>query len=101
MPPRIIRAKRFPRSLRSSSSRQRPIRPVEMFIPLLQQAGGLEPNIDDCQAMVDSARIEPAYDRQLFNVAVTDIPARKTDFVAGRYELPAPRKETTGGCEEH
>jgi len=39
--------------------------------------------------------IDPAYDGQVFNVALSDVPERKTDLVAGRYELPAPNGDTT------
>lgn len=62
---------------------------------LEQQAGMLKPKIDDWRAMVDCVMIDPAYDGQVFNVALSDVPERKTDLVAGRYELPAPNGETT------
>jgi len=45
--------------------------------------------------MVDSVMIDTAHDGQVFNVALTDVPERKTDLVAGRYELPAPAGPTT------
>jgi hypothetical protein len=51
--------------------------------------------ITDWRAMVDSVMIDPAYDGQVFNVALSDVPERKTDLVAGRYELPAPAGPTT------
>ena len=41
--------------------------------------------------MVDSVMIDPAYDGHVFTVALSDVPERKTDFVEGRYELPAPK----------
>jgi hypothetical protein len=62
---------------------------------LEQQAGMLKPKIDDWRAMVDCVMIDPAYDGQVFNVALSDVPERKTDLVAGRYELPAPNGDTT------
>jgi DNA modification methylase len=62
---------------------------------LKQQAGVLEPKIDDCRAMIDSIAIDTAYDGAVFNVTMVDVPERKTDFVEGRYELPAPKGETT------
>jgi DNA modification methylase len=62
---------------------------------LRTQAGVLEPKIDDWRAMVDSVMIDPAFDGQVFNVVLTDVPARKTDFVQARYELPAPKGTTT------
>jgi len=33
--------------------------------------------------------IDPDYDGKVFNIAVSDVPERKSDLVAGRYELPA------------
>jgi DNA modification methylase len=51
--------------------------------------------ITDWRAMVDSVMIDLAYDGEVFNVALTDVPERKTDLVAGRYELPAPPGPTT------
>ena len=39
--------------------------------------------------------IDTGYDGKVFNVALTDVPERKTDLVAGRYELPAPRGPAT------
>ncbi|MGZ8394814.1 MAG: DNA methyltransferase [Nitrospira sp.] len=51
--------------------------------------------ITDWRAMVDSVMIDTAYDGQVFNVALSDVPERKTDLVAGRYELPARAGPTT------
>ena len=34
--------------------------------------------------------IDAAHDGDIFNVTLADVPARKQDLVAGRYELPAP-----------
>ncbi|MCL6431202.1 MAG: site-specific DNA-methyltransferase [Anaerolineae bacterium] len=62
---------------------------------LKEQGGVLEPQIDDWRAMVDSVMIDPAHDGQVFNVALADVPERKTDLVAGEYELDAPPGETT------
>lgn len=39
--------------------------------------------------------IDSAYDGQVFNVTLSDVPKRKSDLVTGRYELPAPRDRTT------
>jgi len=61
---------------------------------LEQQAGLLKPKIDDWRAMVDCVVIDTAYDGQVFNVALSDAPERKSDLVAGRYELPAPKGKT-------
>ena len=62
---------------------------------LRQQAGVLQPKIDDWRAMVDCVMIDPAYDGRVFNVALSDIPERKSDLVKGSYELPAPPSATT------
>lgn len=56
---------------------------------LHDQAGLLKPKIDDWRAMVDSILIDPDYDGRVFRIALSDMPERKTDLVAGRYELPA------------
>ncbi len=61
---------------------------------LQQQAGVLQPRIDDWRAMVDSVMIDPAYDGTVFNVALSDVPEKKAGFVIGRYELPAPKGKT-------
>jgi adenine-specific DNA-methyltransferase len=62
---------------------------------LRQQAGVLQPSIEDWRAMVDCVMIDTAWDGQVFNVALSDVPERKSDLVQGRYELPAPSRETT------
>ena len=62
---------------------------------LRQQAGLLQPKIDDWRAMVDCVMIDPSYDGHVFNVALSDIPERKSDLVKGSYELPAPPSTTT------
>ncbi|MBE3133467.1 MAG: site-specific DNA-methyltransferase, partial [Acidobacteria bacterium] len=62
---------------------------------LRQQAGVLQPAIEDWRAMVDCVMIDPAWDGRVFNVALADVPERKNDLVQGHYELPAPATETT------
>lgn len=62
---------------------------------LSQQDGLLQPKIDDWRVMVDCVVIDPAYDGKVFNVALSDIPEKKTDLVAGHYELPAARPGKT------
>jgi len=56
-----------------------------------QQAGLLRPKIDDWRAMVDCVLIDADYDGKAFNVDLADVPERKSDFVAGRYEIPADK----------
>ena len=62
---------------------------------LSQQAGLLKPKIVDWRAMVDCVMIDMAYDGKVFNVALSDMPEKKTDYVQGNYELPAPGGGTT------
>lgn len=62
---------------------------------LRQQAGVLSPSIDDWRAMVDCVTIDTAWNGEVFNVVLADVPERKTDLIEGRYELPAPAGETT------
>ena len=61
---------------------------------LQQQAGILKPKIDDWRAMVDCVTIDPTYDGKVFNIALADVPDKKSDFVSGKYELPAPKAKT-------
>ncbi|MGQ9573478.1 MAG: site-specific DNA-methyltransferase, partial [Dehalococcoidia bacterium] len=60
-----------------------------------QQSGVLRPQIEDWRAMVDCVMIDPAYNGEVFNVALSDVPAKKDDLVAGTYTLPAPDGEST------
>ena len=45
--------------------------------------------------MVDCVLIDANHDGAVFKVSLSDVPERKQDLVAGRYELPAPPK---GAC---
>lgn len=62
---------------------------------LAQQTGIVKPKIDDWRQMVDCVMVDPTYDGSVFDIAVSDVPAKKNDFVDGRYELPAPKGKTT------
>ncbi|MBM4287546.1 MAG: site-specific DNA-methyltransferase [Deltaproteobacteria bacterium] len=62
---------------------------------LKQQSGLLTPQIDDWRAMVDSVMIDLAYNGEVFNVAYADVPPKKSDLMAGQYDLEAPEGETT------
>ncbi len=55
--------------------------------------------ITDWRAMVDSVMIDTSYNGQVFNVALCDVPERKTDLVRGRYEIPSTREPTTIGVK--
>ncbi len=84
-----------------SRKRDRVLVEIEDFISptilerLEQQAGILKPKIDDWRAMVDCVMIDPAYDGQVFSVALSDVPEKKTDLVEGKYDVPAPDGKTT------
>lgn len=58
------------------------------------EAGLLKPKIDDWRAMVDCVLIDADYDGKVFRVGLSDVPEKKTDLVAGRYELSAPAGKT-------
>jgi hypothetical protein len=45
--------------------------------------------------MVDCVTIDASYDGKVFDIALSDVPERKTDLVRGDYELPAPKGKTT------
>lgn len=49
----------------------------------------------DWRARVDNVTNDLAYDRQVFNVALADVPERKDELVGGIYELAAPDGPTT------
>jgi DNA modification methylase len=52
-------------------------------------------HVTDWRFLVDCVMIDPAYDGQSFNIALTDLPEKKTDLVTGSYTLPAPEGKTT------
>jgi len=54
------------------------------------QEGVFRVSIPDWRAVVDCVLIDAHHNGEVFNVALADVPARKQDLVAGRYELPAP-----------
>jgi len=51
--------------------------------------------IPEWRAVVDCVLIDAAYDGEVFNVCLSDVPERKQDLVLGRYELPAPPPDST------
>ena len=51
--------------------------------------------VTDWRFMADCIMIDPAYDGQVFNIALTDLPEKKADIVNGSYIFPAPDGETT------
>jgi DNA modification methylase len=54
------------------------------------QEGVFRASIPDWRAVVDCVLIDSQHDGEIFSVTLADVPARKQDLVAGRYELPAP-----------
>jgi hypothetical protein len=62
---------------------------LEMDTPLFKA------QIPDWRAMVDVIMIDAAYDEEVFNIALSDVPEHKNDLVGGRYELPVPDGPTT------
>jgi DNA modification methylase len=66
---------------------------------LTQQEGVVAPKIDDWRQMVDSVMIDTAYDGKVFNIALSDLPEKKDNFVQGRYELTAPPGKTTAAVK--
>ncbi len=60
-----------------------------------QQACILAPQVDDWRAIVDSVMIDVAYNGEVFNLVLADVPEKKSDLVTGKYSLPAPESETT------
>lgn len=52
-------------------------------------------HVTDWRFLVDCVMIDPAHDGQTFNIALTDLPEKKTDLVNGSYTLPAPEDKTT------
>jgi hypothetical protein len=62
---------------------------LEMDTPLFKA------KISDWRAMVDTVMIDLDYDGDVFDIDLSDVPERKDDLVVGRYELEAPKGETT------
>ena len=50
---------------------------------------------EDWRIWVEAIAIDPAYDGVVLRVALADAPLKRTDLVAGVYELPAPPAPTT------
>ncbi len=61
---------------------------------LSAQEGVLTPQITDWRAMVDSVFIDAAYDGEVFNVTLADIPERRQDLVSGSYTVDRPADST-------
>jgi adenine-specific DNA-methyltransferase len=66
---------------------------LEIDTPLLKA------RIPDWRAMVDVVLIDADYDGEVFNIALSDVPEKKDDLVAGCYELPAPEGQARVGVK--
>ena len=62
---------------------------------LKEQSGIVSPKIKDWRSMVDCVMIDSTYDREVFNVTLSDVPETKDALVTGTYTLPAPVEQTT------
>ncbi|MDY6867545.1 MAG: hypothetical protein SVT56_06515 [Chloroflexota bacterium] len=62
---------------------------LEMDTPLFKA------QISDWRAMVDCIMIDLNHDGEVFNIALSDVPEKKNDLVAGHYEFPASAGGTT------
>jgi len=62
---------------------------------LKEQASIVEPLVEDFRAMIDWIEVDADYDGKVFRVALVDLPEKKQDLIAGRYELDAPKKGAT------
>jgi len=62
---------------------------------LRNEEGVLQVQIEDWRSMVDCVMIDTAYDGEVFNVCLSDVPQRKNDLVDGVYEMEGPQEATT------
>jgi adenine-specific DNA-methyltransferase len=73
---------------------------TDVFSPTIVKRLNLEQGlfraqIDDWRAVVDCILIDTAYDGEVFTIALSDVPEKKSDLVQGQYTLPAPAKGST------
>jgi hypothetical protein len=62
---------------------------------LKEQSGIVSPKIKDWRSMVDCVMIDSAYDGDVFNVTLSDVPETKDALVTGTYTVAAPEEQTT------
>lgn len=67
-----------------------PLTPLDLEELRREHLGIPQPKIDDWRAMADCVMFDPAYDGEVFDIALSDVPERKSDLVTGKYTLPAP-----------
>jgi len=54
----------------------------------------LKVKIPDFKAMIDVVLIDTNYNGKTFNIVLSDVPEKKTDYVEAKYELEIPQKKT-------
>ncbi|HIJ96032.1 MAG TPA: site-specific DNA-methyltransferase [Desulfuromonadales bacterium] len=62
---------------------------LDMDLPLFKA------KITDWRSQVDCVMIDTAYNGEVFNVTLSDVPEKKNDLIDGLYSLPAPTGKTT------
>jgi len=62
---------------------------LDMDLPLFKA------RIADWRSQVDCVMIDTAYNDELFNVILSDVPEKKNDLIAGSYILPVPSGKAT------
>ncbi len=65
------------------------------IIERLNDGGIFKLKIPDFRAMIDTVLIDTNYDGKTFRVALADVPEKKSDYIAGRYEVDIPKGKTT------
>ncbi len=50
--------------------------------------------IPDFRSMIDTVLIDTNYDGNTFHIVYSDVPEKKNDLVAGKYEIEIPKKKT-------
>jgi len=46
-----------------------------------------------------SFQVDFFFDGKVFNIALSDVPQKKSDLVSGNYDLPAPKGKTMVGVK--
>ena len=65
------------------------------IIERLNNGGIFKLKIPDFRAMIDTVLIDTNYDGKTFRIALADVPEKKSDYIAGHYELDIPKGRTT------
>ena len=65
------------------------------IIERLNDGGIFKMKIPDFRAMIDTVLIDTNYDGKTFHIAHADVPEKKSDYIAGHYELDIPKGKIT------